>query len=84
MGQITNHMSVDAQNLMSAMQWFHFIWAIPYLVSVVPYLAHIITLLVNVIPYLASVIPCLAHVIACLISTDLCALFEIFYVVLKL
>ncbi|XP_072038843.1 ATP-binding cassette sub-family C member 9-like [Amphiura filiformis] len=32
MGQITNHMSVDAQSLMAAMNWFHFTWSTPYLI----------------------------------------------------
>ena len=33
MNQIIYHMSVDAQNLMSSMQWIHFVWSIPYQVS---------------------------------------------------
>ena len=33
MGQITNHMSVDAQCLLLAMQWFHYTWSTAYLVS---------------------------------------------------
>ena len=38
MGQITNHMSVDALNLMNSMQWVHYVWSIPYVVSSVLYL----------------------------------------------
>ena len=34
MGLITNHMSVDALNLMNSVQWVHYIWSIPYQVSV--------------------------------------------------
>ncbi|XP_072027512.1 ATP-binding cassette sub-family C member 9-like [Amphiura filiformis] len=30
MGVITNHMSVDATNLMNSMQWVHYVWSIPY------------------------------------------------------
>ncbi|XP_063952974.1 ATP-binding cassette sub-family C member 9-like [Lytechinus pictus] len=32
MGQITNHMSVDATNILNSFQWIHYIWSIPYLV----------------------------------------------------
>ncbi|KAJ8047637.1 ATP-binding cassette sub-family C member 8 [Holothuria leucospilota] len=28
-GQITNHMSVDATNILNCFQWIHYIWAIP-------------------------------------------------------
>ena len=33
MGQITNHMSVDATNILNSFQWIHYIWSIPYLVT---------------------------------------------------
>ncbi|KAJ8047636.1 ATP-binding cassette sub-family C member 9 [Holothuria leucospilota] len=29
-GQITNHMSVDAQNILMVFQWVHYCWSIPY------------------------------------------------------
>ncbi|XP_030838922.1 ATP-binding cassette sub-family C member 9 isoform X2 [Strongylocentrotus purpuratus] len=32
MGQITNHMSVDATNILNSFQWIHYVWSIPYLV----------------------------------------------------
>ncbi|XP_071490287.1 ATP-binding cassette sub-family C member 9-like [Diadema antillarum] len=31
MGQITNHMSVDANNILNSVQWVHYVWSIPYL-----------------------------------------------------
>ncbi|XP_072027511.1 ATP-binding cassette sub-family C member 9-like isoform X2 [Amphiura filiformis] len=33
MGLITNHMSVDALNLMNSMQWVHYVWSIPYVLT---------------------------------------------------
>ncbi|XP_033647488.1 ATP-binding cassette sub-family C member 9-like [Asterias rubens] len=36
-GQITNHMSTDPMNLLYMFQYFHFLWTVPFLVSVVIY-----------------------------------------------
>ncbi|XP_022105344.1 ATP-binding cassette sub-family C member 9-like [Acanthaster planci] len=39
-GQITNHMSTDAMNLLYMFQNFHFVWTVPFVVALVLYLLY--------------------------------------------
>ncbi|XP_022105345.1 ATP-binding cassette sub-family C member 9-like [Acanthaster planci] len=39
-GQITNHMSTDAMNLLYMFQYLHFTWTVPFLVALVMYLLY--------------------------------------------